>query len=117
VPGKLPAGSTRLTLASQLVLRELLRAGDRRAFGFEIMAATGLRSGAVYPILARLRKNGWVTAEREDIDPVTEGRPVRTYYRLTDDGRRQAEVLRDLITGPREEKSDDASAIPVKDSP
>jgi PadR family transcriptional regulator len=79
-----------MTIQVRLVLRELLSAGDREAYGLEIVRATGLKSGAVHPILARLERAGWVISRREDADPKKEGRPVRTYYRLTPDGEKQA---------------------------
>jgi PadR family transcriptional regulator PadR len=69
-----------MTIQVRLVLRELLSAGGRETYGLEIVRATGVKSGAVHPILARL----------EDADPKKEGRPVRTYYRLTPDGEKQA---------------------------
>ena len=52
-------------------------------YGMELMDAAAAPSGTLYPILARYRDYGWLTAEREDIDPTEAGRPARTYYRLT----------------------------------
>ena len=49
----------------------------------ELTAATGLRSGTVHPVLARLERMGWATSRWEDIDPRAEGRPARRYYQLT----------------------------------
>ena len=57
-------------------------------YGFDVMDATGLPSGTVYPILARLERKRLVVASWED--PATHhdtGRPARKYYRLTDAGR------------------------------
>src|SRR5208282_1432231 len=46
--------------------------------------ATGLPSGTIYPILARLERIGWVDSDWEDPDAhIAEGRPRRRYYRLT----------------------------------
>ncbi|HLL67053.1 MAG TPA: helix-turn-helix transcriptional regulator [Micromonosporaceae bacterium] len=53
------------------------------------MHRTGLASGSLYPILARLRAAGCVTACWEEIDPVAAGRPARRYYRLTPTERRR----------------------------
>ena len=59
-------------------------------YGMELMDASSAPSGTIYPILARFRDRGWLTAEREDIDPAEEKRPARTYYKLTPDGLAEA---------------------------
>ncbi|ALX65611.1 PadR family transcriptional regulator [Microbacterium sp. XT11] len=41
--------------------------------------------GTLYPLLARLRDNGWVST----FEQPSESGPVRKYYRLTDAGTRQ----------------------------
>jgi DNA-binding PadR family transcriptional regulator len=46
----------------------------------------------VHPILARLEGVGWLQSRWEDIDPRTEGRPARRYYRLTAEGARAAQA-------------------------
>ncbi|WP_236050411.1 PadR family transcriptional regulator [Nonomuraea cypriaca] len=68
------------------VLQAFLRDPDEPQYGFTLMTDTGLASGSLYPILGRLKKNGWITASTEDIDPRVEGRPARRYYTLTSDG-------------------------------
>ena len=76
----------RMTIPTQLVLEVLLTdlAGER--YGGEIGEQAGLRSGTVHPILARLEGVGWLQSRWETIDPRTEGRPPRRYYRLTAEG-------------------------------
>jgi PadR family transcriptional regulator, regulatory protein PadR len=59
-------------------------------YGYELMQATGFPSGKLYPILGRLTHAGWLTREREGIDPAEEGRPARYMYRLTERGTREA---------------------------
>ena len=67
------------------VLRAL---SDGVSYGFDVMDATGLASGTVYPILARLERRGLVEASWEDPSlPQESGRPARKYYRLTAPGR------------------------------
>lgn len=66
------------------VLRVFLDDVREPRYGFELMRATGLPSGTLYPILARLEAAGWLVSEQEDIDPKTEGRSARRLYRLTD---------------------------------
>ena len=53
-------------------------------FGFDIMAATGLTSGTVYPTLDRLEHAGLLRSSWEDeAEAHREGRPARRYFRLT----------------------------------
>jgi PadR family transcriptional regulator, regulatory protein PadR len=47
------------------------------------MRLTGLASGSLYPMLARLEQAGWLTRGKENIDPHTEGRPPRLHYTIT----------------------------------
>lgn len=54
--------------------------------GAEVTVRTGLASGTVYPILARLEKAGWMTSSWEDVDPRDVGRPRMRFYRLTRSG-------------------------------
>jgi PadR family transcriptional regulator PadR len=76
----------RMTIPTQLVLRELLMDPTRELYGLEVGRSAGLASGTVYPILARLEAVGWVTSRWEDVDPRAANRPARRYYRLTDAG-------------------------------
>lgn len=60
-------------------------------FGFEIMEATGLPSGTVYPALRRLERDGCVLSRWEaEEDALKEQRPARRYYELTCAGRETA---------------------------
>ena len=57
---------------------------DGRQFGFDIMNATGLTSGTVYPTLDRLEHAGLLKSHWEsDAEAHSEGRPARRYFRLT----------------------------------
>ncbi len=84
----------RMTIPTQLVLRLLLAEPGRELYGVEIGEGTGLPSGTVHPILARLEATGWVESRWEDVDPSAAGRPARRYYRVTADG---AEAARDAL--------------------
>jgi PadR family transcriptional regulator, regulatory protein PadR len=56
-------------------------------FGFEIMEATGLPSGTVYPALRRLEHEGLVKSHWEsEAAAASERRPARCYYVLTPAG-------------------------------
>lgn len=85
--------SPRMTLQTALVLKAIEK-GHR--YGFDIMDATGLPDGSIYPILRRLDDAGLVTAEWEDEREARKaGRPTRKYYALTDSGREMLAVAVD----------------------
>jgi PadR family transcriptional regulator PadR len=75
----------RLTYPTTLVLQALLHGHHH---GFDIMDATGLPSGTVYPILRRLDAEGLVRSrwEKEGLAR-REQRPPRRYYELTSTGK------------------------------
>ena len=59
-----------------------IRGGHR--YGFDIMDATGLPDGTVYPILRRLERRGVLDGRWEDEAAAkAEQRPQRRYYALT----------------------------------
>ena len=50
-------------------------------FGFDVMEATGLTSGTVYPTLDRLEHQGLLRSRWEDeASAHAEGRPARRYF-------------------------------------
>jgi DNA-binding PadR family transcriptional regulator len=81
-----------LTSATALVLDALAR-GHRH--GFDILDATGLPSGTVYPILRRLEAEALAASRWEDqARAQREQRPPRRYYELTAEGRTLADQAR-----------------------
>jgi DNA-binding PadR family transcriptional regulator len=76
----------RVTAAVAKVLAVFLEDPTVPQYGLDLMRATDLASGTLYPIMTRLREAGWAEASWEQIDPDVEGRPARRYYRLTPDG-------------------------------
>ena len=55
--------------------------------GFDVMAATGLASGTVYPALRRLEEAGWLRSRWEEHRVARdELRPPRKYYEITESG-------------------------------
>ncbi|AGL14925.1 PadR family transcriptional regulator [Actinoplanes sp. N902-109] len=76
----------RMTSSVLKVVAALLADPASERYGLQIMQATGLPSGTLYPILVRLERAGWVGSRWEDVDPAAEGRPSRRYYRLTAEG-------------------------------
>jgi DNA-binding PadR family transcriptional regulator len=58
--------------------------------GAEIAKKTGLQSGTLYPILARLEEAEWLESKWEDGDPRELGRPRRRLYTMTGFGAKSA---------------------------
>jgi PadR family transcriptional regulator, regulatory protein PadR len=80
-----------MTPQTRAVLRALLHEPTRHRYGLELCQETGLPSGTLYPIVARLEGLGWLEGDWEAPEThVAEGRPRRRYYRLTDQGAQQA---------------------------
>jgi DNA-binding PadR family transcriptional regulator len=77
----------RITVPVLKVLQAFIAAGES-LYGLELSDQTGLKSGTLYPVLARLEEAGWVTSAWEDTDPRDVGRPRRRYYELTGLGQR-----------------------------
>ena len=82
----------RMTTAMVKLASAFLAEPEADRYGLDLMKDTGLASGTLYPMLARLEQAGWVHSAWEDIDPVAEGRPRRRYYRLTAEGVRSARL-------------------------
>lgn len=80
----------RITVSVARVLSAFLADPAADRYGLDLMRATDLPSGTLYPILQRLQQAGWVGAQWEQIDPANEGRPARRYYRLTPEGAARA---------------------------
>jgi PadR family transcriptional regulator, regulatory protein PadR len=73
-----------LTYPTALVLQALARGFHH---GFDIMDATGLPSGTVYPILRRLDREGLLkSAWEKQAIAQREQRPPRRYYAITNAG-------------------------------
>lgn len=99
----------RMTLPTQLVIRQLLTEPTREMYGLEICAAAGLPSGTIHPILARLERIGWLESHWEDAEPRQQGRPRRRYYRLTREG---AELARAALAHAHAPVADIAALRP-----
>jgi PadR family transcriptional regulator PadR len=80
----MPEDLLKISYTSALILKTI-QAGH--CYGFEIMDATGLPSGTVYPALRRLERADVIRSEweRESVAQA-EQRPARKYYKLTRSG-------------------------------
>ncbi|MEV6950372.1 PadR family transcriptional regulator [Streptomyces sp. NPDC051183] len=74
----------RMTPQLECVLRFFLEEPGARRYGYEVMKATQLASGTVYPLFARLQDSGLVVSAWET--PADEGQRPRRYYQLTGEG-------------------------------
>jgi len=79
-----------MTAQTARVLEAFLADLEKEWYGLELMGATSLKSGTVYPILHGLYRDGWLSLAHEPIDPEAEGRPARRLYSLTGLGHREA---------------------------
>ena len=68
----------------------LSRPADWR-HGYDLMEETGLKSGTLYPLLIRLKDDGWLDSEWHP--PVPPARAPRHAYRLSAKGRGAAHAL------------------------
>jgi DNA-binding PadR family transcriptional regulator len=81
-----------MTYPTALVLLAVSR-GVR--YGFDIIDATGLQSGTVYPVLRRLEDAGLLRSHWEPVREARQAqRPPRRYYEVTGAG---AKAVRDSL--------------------
>jgi len=77
--------AAKISHTSALILQTI---GAGYAYGFDVMEATGLPSGTVYPALRRLEKDSLILGSWEDAHSAfRQDRPRRRNYRLTRLGR------------------------------
>jgi PadR family transcriptional regulator PadR len=96
------AGTPKMSSAVISVLEVFLQDAGAVRYGLELGAATGLASGTIHPVLARLEAAEWVESEWEDIDPSSVGRPRRRFYRLTAAGVEKATAALAVVAARRE---------------
>ena len=72
---------------------------EKERYGYELVKTLvsipgmGVTEGTLYPLLSRLRVQGWVAARLEESP---EG-PARKYYALTREGRRVMALMHDYL--------------------
>lgn len=92
-------GKIRLTTTTMAVIELFRTSPDVPLYGAEIVKATGIKTGTIYPILERLERTGWAKGSWERLTAERMGRPLRRYYQLTVAGRKAAENLRKEQSG------------------
>ena len=75
-----------ITRQTAAVLNAMLEAPSAEWYGLELAKRAKLKSGTIYPLLARLERLGWLESTWEETDPSEEGRPRRRLYTLTGAG-------------------------------
>jgi PadR family transcriptional regulator PadR len=85
----------RMSLQTLAILNALVDDPYREWYGLELARAAKLKSGTIYPALARLEQAGWLKSSWEAGDPSQLGRPLRRMYRLTGEGQAQAHLALD----------------------
>ena len=83
--------SRALSTQARIVLVALLNAGSEWSHGYQLARDAGVKSGTLYPLLIRLRDQGYLDAEWQQ--PTEAGRPPRHAYRLTAAGLELAERI------------------------
>lgn len=76
-------GDIDLTPTMAKLIEIFLRDAERPRYGYDLMRLTGQNSGTFYRNLAALEQAGWITGGAERINPATERRPPRRFYRIT----------------------------------
>jgi len=73
--------SVKLSHTAALILQTI---DQGCSYGFDIMEATGLPSGTVYPALRRMEAEGLISSQWEsEKKALAEQRPARKYYRIS----------------------------------
>ena|SRR5437764_1102089 len=67
----------------QRVLEAFLQDPAEPQYGYDLMRKARVESGTLYPLLARMERQGMLTVGWKATTP---GRPPRKYYQLTGDG-------------------------------
>jgi PadR family transcriptional regulator len=77
------------------------------SYGYDLARATNLKSGTLYPMLARLARRGLLESSWESQPP--EGRPRRHLYRLSAAG---TELATNLSASPAVRRHGDGWIVP-----
>lgn len=82
----------RITTPLLKIIEAMLAEPTARYWGFDLMRATGLGSGTLYPAMARLENLEWLTSGWAE--PQAPGKPARRYYQLTHHGTQSARIAK-----------------------
>jgi PadR family transcriptional regulator PadR len=96
-----------MTMQSLRVLAAMLERPTEDWYGFTLIDRTELKSGTLYPLLARLEQAGWLESRWESVDPHVAGRPRRRLYVLTGSGEAVTRAALDGFATPRVRRNPD----------
>ena len=85
-----------------IVLGSIFYADPGKLYGQEISKLEGISSGTLYPLLSRLVGEGMLLAETETASPAKLERPARTYYQLSEKGKKYADTYRVILLAAHE---------------
>lgn len=74
------------------LLSTFLASPTGRFYGYELLQATDMKSGSLYPILGRFETLGWIRGEMQESPG---SRPPRRVYQLEPDGMAHAQEALD----------------------
>lgn len=81
------------SLTTLKVLRAFFDRPTGAHYGLQLIDASNVNGGALYPILERLERDGWIVGEWEQLDESVAGRRRRRYYSLTAEGEHEARAV------------------------
>lgn len=82
----------RVTYRLVQLAQVLMADPDGKHWGYQLMQDANMPSGVVYPLLSRMRDEGWVKMRTTAGKSATLG-PVRRYYTLTAKGKRELDAV------------------------
>ena len=81
-----------LSPSAARILSTFLTSPTGRFYGYQLLQATDMKSGSLYPILGRFESLGWIRGEMQESPG---SRPPRRVYQLDPDGATQAKEALD----------------------
>jgi DNA-binding PadR family transcriptional regulator len=101
----------KMTGPVERVLRAMLADPAAPRYGLQISKLADLETGTLYPIMVRPERVRWVESSWEDPDvSLSDKRPRRRYYQLTQDGAEQARNALADVAWAREKRRSSLSA-------
>jgi PadR family transcriptional regulator, regulatory protein PadR len=91
------ADGVRVSFQTLKLLRVFLDDPSAQRYGLQLASEADLKTGTIYPALARLEQAGWLESHWESVNPARQGRPRRRLYRLTALGEQTAAALLDAV--------------------
>jgi PadR family transcriptional regulator PadR len=92
----------RRTQAQLAVAAAFLDSPDGRHYGYTLWRTTGVKPGALYPMLARFERSGLLRSRWQELETLPPNQSLpRKYYTLTDKGRVELSALVNGVSDDR----------------